>query len=309
MRAWRIDRYGGPEAMSLVEAAVPPPGPGEVLVRVKAASINPIDWKMREGMLRDVFAFPLPRILGRDFAGAVEAVGAGVDDLPRGARVFGAGDPMRDGTHAEYAVAPRAAVARTPDALPDDAAAAIPVSGTSALIALIEAAALLTGQRVLIHAGAGGVGAFAVQIARHVGAEVFATASARNAAYVAQLGAPRVIDYTTADFAAEARDCDVVFDTLGGEIHFRSFASLKPRGVLVALNAAPVTGRPPRDDVRVLWPRIHCTEARLSRLAAWAVEGTVVPQIGARFPLGDAVAAYALSESGRSRGKIVLLIE
>jgi NADPH:quinone reductase-like Zn-dependent oxidoreductase len=309
MRAWRIDRYGGPEVMDLVEAAVPTPGPGEVLVQVRAASVNPIDWKMRSGALRDVFRFSLPRILGRDFAGRAVAVGEGIDDLPAGTRVFGVGDPMRDGTHAEYVVVPRASLARTPNALPDDEAAAIPVSGVSALIPLAEAAALKPGQRVLVHAGSGGVGTFAVQIAHHLGAEVIATASGRNTDYVAQLGAARIIDYAARDFAAVARDCDIVFDTLGGEIHRRSFACLKPGGVLVALNAAPVIGLPPPNDVRVLWPRIQCTDARLSQLAAWAVDRTVVPQIGARFPFHSAAAAYALSESGHARGKIILLAE
>jgi NADPH:quinone reductase-like Zn-dependent oxidoreductase len=309
MRAWRIDRHGGPEAMSLVEMAIPTPGPGEVLVRVRAASVNPIDWKMRSGALRDIFPFPLPRVLGRDFAGEVVACGEGVDGFAAGARVFGTGDPMRDGTHAEYTVVPSASLAGTLDALPDDVAAAIPVSGVSALIPLVEAAALKAGQRVLIHAGAGGVGTFAVQIARRLGAEVFATASGRNAAYVGELGATRVIDYAAADFAAGVQDCDVVFDTLGGESHYRSFGCLKPGGVLVALSAAPVAGPPPRSDVRVLWPRIQCTGPRLCQLASWAVDGTVVPQIGARFSLGEAAAAYVLSESGHARGKIVLLME
>lgn len=308
MKALQISAHGGPEAMRLVDAPVPQPGAGEVLVRGRAASVNPIDWKMRNGVMRAVFPFPLPRILGRDFAGVVEAVGAAVTDLEPGVRVFGAGDLMRDGTHAEFAVVSRASLARTPEGLADDEASTIPVSGVSALIPLAEIAGLGPGRRVLIHAGAGGVGTFAVQIARELGAEVLATAGPQNLDYVVRLGAHRAIDYTATDFAATARDCDVVFDTIGGEIHRRSFACVRPGGLLVALTAAPVTGPPPRADIRVVRAKIQITESRLARLADWAAKGVVVPQISQRFPLNEARSAYAASESGHARGKIVLTI-
>jgi NADPH:quinone reductase-like Zn-dependent oxidoreductase len=306
MRALRIDAHGGAEVMRLVDVPVPRPGAGEVLVKVGAASINPIDWKMRNGEMRAVFPFPLPRILGRDFAGTVAAVGEGVTDLEPGTRVFGAGNPTRDGTHAEYVVAPRALMARTPAALTDARAATIPVAGVSALIPLAEIADLQPGQRVLIHAGAGGVGTFAVQIARHLGAEVLATAGPRNIAYVTKLGAHRVIDYTAVEFAAEGRDCDVVLDTLGGDVHRRSFACLKPGGVLVGLSAAPIDGPPPRGDVRVIRAQIQSTEARLALLAEWAVAGAVVPQVTRQISLQDAQSGYAASEGGHTNGKIVL---
>jgi len=306
MRALRIDAHGGAEVMRLVDLPVPQPGAGEVLVKVAAASINPIDWKMRNGEMRAIFPFPLPRTLGRDFAGTAAAAGEGVADLDVGTRVFGAGNPTRDGTHAEYVVAPRALMARTPDALADVSAATIGVAGISALIPLVEVANLRAGQRVLIHAGAGGVGTFAVQIARHLGAEVLATAGPRNIAYVTKLGAHRVIDYTKDDFAAVARNCDVVFDTQGGEVHRRSFACLKPGGVLVGLSAAPIDSTPARADVRVVRAQIQSTEARLMQLAEWAVAGVVVPQVTRQIPLQDAHAGYAVSEGGHSNGKIVL---
>lgn len=308
MKALRIDVHGGAEMMRLVDVPTPQPGVGEVLVKVAEASINPIDWKMRNGEMRAIFPFPLPRTLGRDFAGTVAAVGEGVSDLALGTRVFGAGNPTRDGTHAEYVVAPRALMARTPDALADASAATIGVAGVSALIPLVEVANVQAGQRVLIHAGAGGVGTFAVQIARHLGAEVLATAGPRNIDYVTKLGAHRVINYTKDDFAAEARDCDVVFDTLGGDVHRRSFACLKSGGVLVGLSAAPVEGAPPRADVRVVRAQIQSTEARLMQLAEWAVAGVVVPQVTRQIPLQDAHAGYAASEGGHSSGKIVLTV-
>jgi NADPH:quinone reductase-like Zn-dependent oxidoreductase len=306
MRALRIDAHGGAEVMRLVDAPMPQPGAGEVLVKVSAASINPIDWKMRNGEMRPVFPFPLPRILGRDFAGTVAGVGEGVTDLEPGTRVFGAGNPTRDGTHAEYVVAPRALMARTPAALTDVQAATIPVAGVSALIPLVEVANVQAGQRVLIHAGAGGVGTFAVQIARHMGAEALATAGSRNIAYVTKLGAHRVIDYSTTDFATAARDCDVVLDTLGGDIHRRSFSCLRPGGVLVGLSAAPIDGPPPRGDVRVIRAQIQSTEARLAQLAGWAVTGTVLPQVSGQISLQDAQSGYAASEGGHTVGKIVL---
>jgi NADPH:quinone reductase-like Zn-dependent oxidoreductase len=178
------------------------------------------------------------------------------------------------------------------------------VAGVSALIPLVEVANVQAGQRVLIHAGAGGVGTFAVQIARHMGAEALATAGSRNIAYVTKLGAHRVIDYTTTDFATAARDCDVVFDTLGGDIHRRSFSCLKPGGVLVRLSAPPIDGPPPRGDVRVVRAQIHggpsCPAGRLG------VTGTVLPQVSRQISLQDAQSGYAASEGGHTVGKIVL---
>jgi NADPH:quinone reductase-like Zn-dependent oxidoreductase len=306
MRAWRVHEFGGPEALRLDTVPVPSPGPGEVLVKVAAASINPIDWKMRSGYLRGIVQIALPRALGRDCAGTIVAMGEGVSDLAVGQAVAGLADPTRHGTHAEYAVLPAAQIAPTPSGVLPEAAASLGVSGLSAYIPLIEDAKLAAGQRVLIHAGAGGVGGLAIQIARHLGAEVLATCSAANGAYCTGLGATRVIDYVTEDFVTAAPECDVVLDTIGGETHVQSQRALKRGGVLVALMAAPVPSVPPRADIRVVVSRIQSTRARLEQLFGWAASGVLRSTVESRFPFDRAPDAYSLSESGHARGKIVL---
>ncbi len=306
MRAWRVHEFGGPEVLRLDTVPVPLPGPGEVLVKVAAASINPIDWKMRSGYLRRIVQIALPRALGRDCAGMIVAMGEGVSDLAVGQAVAGLADPTRHGTHAEYAVLPAAQIAPIPAGVVPEAAASLGVSGLSAYIPLVEDARLAAGQRVLIHAGPGGVGGLAIQIARHLGAEVLATCSAANGAYCIGLGATRVIDYVTEDFVTAAPACDVVLDTIGGETHVRSQRSLKPGGVLVALMAAPVPSVPPRADIRVVASRIQSTRARLEQLFGWAASGVLRSTVESRFPFDRAPDAYRLSESGHARGKIVL---
>jgi NADPH:quinone reductase-like Zn-dependent oxidoreductase len=307
MRAWRIRRYGGPEVLALEEAPVPQPGPGEVLVRVVAASANPSDWSLREGRLQKAFPVTFPRTLGRDCAGTVVAVGEGVADVAAGDEVFGVSAPDRDGTHAEYACLKASALMRRPPALPPPVATTLGVAALSAFIPLVELAQLTSGERVLIHAGAGGVGHLAVQIARHLGAEVIATCSAGNADFCRALGAHLVIDYQREDFTAAARECDVVFDMLGGEAHARSAAALKPGGRLVYIIAAPL---PPvaRTDIKVLNGPIAGTRERLGRIAEWAAAGVLKPHVERVYAFEDAPAMYAASQRGHGRGKKVLVV-
>jgi len=309
MLALRIHGYGGPEVMALEEAARPEPAAGQIVVRVRAASINPIDWKIREGAMRAVFPVAFPRTLGRDGAGTVAAVGADVQGLSEGDRVLVVPGPQADGTQAEYVAVPAAQAAVLPTGIEEGAAAACGVAGLSAWIPLIDLAAVKPGDRVLIHAAAGGVGTFAVQIAKNAGAEVIATASAANADYVRSLGADTVIDYRTEDFAARARDCDVVFDSVGGDTFVRSLAVLKPGGIITHLAAAPIPAHTPRPDVRVAPARITYPREKLAALLAWVAQGRIKPQIGRRFPLAEARAAYAASQQGGVRGKIVLDIQ
>lgn len=306
MRAWRIHEFGGPEVLRLEAAPVLSPGPGDVLVKVAAASINPIDWKMRSGLLRDVMKIALPRTLGRDCAGTIVAVGEGISDIAVGQTIAGLADPAKHGTHAEYAVLPVVQVAPIPPGVAPDVAASLGVSGLSAYIPLVEDARLAAGQRVLIHAGAGGVGSLAIQIARHLGAEVITTCGAANRDYCMNLGAARVIDYIAEDFAAAAPECDVVLDTIGGETHVRSQHLLKSGGVLVALSAAPVPNVPPRKDIRIVASRVRPTTARLEKLYEWAASGVLNSTIESRFPFERAPDAYRISESGHARGKVVL---
>lgn len=305
MRAWRIRRYGGPEVLALEEAPVPQPGPGEVLVKVAAASGNPSDWAVREGRLQKAFPVTFPRTIGRDCAGTVVAVGDGAAEVAIGDEVFGVSAPDRDGTHAEYACLKAGALVRRPPALPPTVATTLGVAALSAYIPLVELAQLTAGERVLIHAGAGGVGHLAIQIARHLGAEVIATCSAGNADFCRALGAHRVIDYQREDFTGAVRECDVVFDMVGGEVHARSAAALKPGGRLVYIIAAPL---PPlaRTDIKVLNGPIAGTRDRLGRIAEWAAAGVLKPHVERIFAFEDAPAMYAASQSGHGRGKKVL---
>jgi NADPH:quinone reductase-like Zn-dependent oxidoreductase len=287
MRAVRIHAYGGAEVMRIEQIAEPKAGPQERLVKLAAASVNPIDWKMRQGLMSP----SLPRILGRD--------GAGVD-VATGERVMGVGS---GGTHAEYAVFESTASALLPEGISFEEGAAHGIAGLSAWIPLVENANVAAGQRVLIHAGAGGVGSFAIQIAHKYDAEVWTTCSARNAGYCRALGAYQTIDYTCEDFAAAGPIFDVVFDTVGGEIHRRSAQVLKPSGVLVYLTAAPIQPVE-RKDIQIKPTLVRPTKERLEALLGF---GLRVP-IEARFPLERAAEAYELSRAGHARGKIVLQI-
>ena len=292
MRALRIHGYGGPEVMRLEDVPVPVPGPAHILVRVRAASVNPIDWKMRRGLLASIFPLTFPRTLGRDCAGEVD-----------GEMVAGVADPRTDGTHADYALLPASATARVPAGLEPGAAASLCVSGLSAWIPLVEVAPIQPGMRVLVHAGAGGVGSLAIQIARALGATVITTST--QAQYCRSLGAEQIVDYRTENFA-DAGPFDVVLDTLGGEAHVRSLQALKPGGVLVALAAAPIPVHAPREDVRVERPQIQATREWLERIFAWAASGKLRPQVTDRYALEEAKRAYALVEGAHSGGKIVL---
>ena len=283
--------------MRLEQAPKPVAKPGQVLVKVRAASINPIDWKMRRGLMAKVFPIDFPRVLGRDCAGELE-----------GGLVAGVSDPRTDGTHAEYALLPADQAAPIPDGLSPEEAASLCVTGLSAYIALVETARVSAGHRVLVHAGAGGVGSLAIQIARQLGCEVFATASPPNHDYCRSLGAVAAIDYKAQDFTTAMPPCDVILDSIGGETHRRSLTMLKPGGTVVALAAEPIPKvSQKRNDVRDTMVNVRPTRERLQQLFQWAVSGIIKPQVTRRFKPEDAGKAYAISESGHARGKMVIL--
>jgi NADPH:quinone reductase-like Zn-dependent oxidoreductase len=308
MKALLIRAFGGPEVMEFAEAPEPMPGPNEVVIEVHAASVNPVDLKIRGGAMNQYGALKLPRILGRDFSGTIAAVGAGISDLRPGDAVFGVGDRLKDGTHAETHVIDAALVAKKPKALSHIAAAALGVAAASALTAIETAAPVKAGDRILIHAGAGGVGHYAIQYARKKGAHVIVTARAENHDFVKALGAHEAVDYTAVDFAAAVKDCDLVFDTLGVEAHVKSMACLKPGGTLVWLNAAPLPETPPRPDIKVVHAIVKAARAQMERVGQLAAEGTLKPHVTATFPLERAAEAYGMVATGRTRGKIVLTV-
>src|ERR1700694_5816446 len=308
MKAVRIHRYGGAEVLSLDEVPRPTPGPQDLLVRVHAASINPIDWKIRAGHYRLFLRYTLPVILGWDVSGVVEAVGASVVRFKPGDEVFARPDIKRGGTYAEYVAIHESEAARKPRSIDHVHAAAVPLAGLTAWQGLFDKADLRAGQRALVHAAAGGVGHFAVQLAKWKGAFVAGTASGRNEALVRSLGADQVVDYTRERFEDAVAPVDVVLDTLGGDVERRSWKVLKRGGTLVSLLdiAAPLKGALRLKRGRFLL--IKPSAAQLESIAGLIDAGKVKPLVENVFPLAEARRAQELSQSGRVRGKIVLKV-
>src|SRR6266536_5896547 len=253
MKAAFIERFGGPEVVKYGDLPDPVAQPGEVVIAVHAASVNAADWKVRAGQYAQA-KFPL--ILGRDFSGVIGSVGEAVTDLKVGDAVFGVCEAGQEGTYAEKIAVKAAIVAKKPGSLSHVNAAALALTGLTALSAIDDTLKLKPGETILIQGGAGGVAGFAIQLAKHIGARVITTASVNNHDYVRMLGASRVIDYNKEDFTAAAAGCDVVFDTVGGEVQLKSYAVLRPGGRLVWIAPAPAGSTPPRNDVEVLRPRV-----------------------------------------------------
>jgi NADPH:quinone reductase-like Zn-dependent oxidoreductase len=303
MAAIRFHEYGPPEVLKLESVERPDPGAGDVLVRVQAAGVNPIDWKIRAGYLQQFMPLDLPYIPGIDVAGTVEEVGAGVDRLSAGDEVFGRGAA----TYAELAVAPAVSLARKPAGAGFEEAATLGVGGITAWVGLFDIAKLEPGQRLLVQGGAGGVGSLAVQLARWKGAHVIATAGDANAEYVRSLGADEVIDYSATRFEDAARDVDVVLDTVGGEVSGRSWDVLAPGGMLVVIASMPDPETAASRSLRTSGVQApQATSHILEQLAGLVDSGDVRPQVGRVFPLAEAAAAHAASETGHGRGRIVL---
>lgn len=308
MKAVRIHEYGTRDVLSIDDVAVPDIAADEVLVRVVAASVNPVDWKIRAGYLAQMIPHPLPLTLGWDVSGVVEAVGDAVTAWKAGDAVYSRPDLKRNGTYAEYVAIRASECARKPRTISHVEAASLPLAGITAWEALMTTARIGAGQRVLIHAASGGVGSLAVQLAKAAGATVIATTSGKNLELVQSLGADEVVDYTTTRFEDVVAPVDVVFDTLGGEVQEACWALLRPGGMLVSIVDPPDPARAAALGVNSAFVFIGPDASVLDRLAAMVDGGKLRPLIGAEFALQDIAAAHALSESGRAVGKIVLYV-
>lgn len=309
MKAVRFHEYGGPDVLRYEDAPCPKPQPDEVLIRVGAAGVNPLDWKVRQGTDRPHLPRPLPLIPGWDVCGTVEAAGGAVRRFKPGDAVYGLLDTARDGAYAEYAVARETSIALKPRSLDPVGAAAIPLAALAAWQSLFAAGALRAGQRVLVHGAAGGVGSFAVQLAKWKGAHVTGTASGPNRRFLETLGADETIDHTRTRFEDVARDMDVVLDTVGGDTLERSWGVLKRGGILVSLVEQPSPEEAVRRGVRQAGVFAVATAEELAALAMLVDAGDVKPRVETVFPLAEARQAHRLSQTGHARGKIVLRVE
>ncbi|MCZ4121912.1 NADP-dependent oxidoreductase [Streptomyces sp. H39-S7] len=308
MRAIGQDGFGGPEVLKVVEVERPEPGPAEVLVRVHAAGVNPTDsWHRATGGLAGIAIR-----LGWDVSGVVETVGLGVTTLAPGDEVFGMPrHPLPAGTYAEYVVSPARHLVRKPAGLTHAQAAALPLAALTAWQALVDVADVRAGQRVLIHAAAGGVGHLAVQIAKARGAHVIGTARSAKHAFLRGLGADELIDYTQADFETAVEPVDVVIDTIGGEYGPRSLRTLRAGGILVALASPAETyladlARPL--GLRAAFMVVEADQAGLREIAALVEAGLLRPEIDTVLPLEHAAKAHELGDGRRATGKIVLSV-
>ena len=308
MKAVSIYTYGGPEVLKYEDAPRPHPSEGEVLVRVHAAGINPVDWKIREGHLKEMLHHTLPLILGWDVSGVVETLGPEVKRLKSGDEVFSRPDISRDGAYAEFIVIKESEVALKPLSIDHIHAAALPLAGLTAWQTLFDAGGLVAGQRVLIHGGAGGVGHLAVQLAKWKGAHVITTASAANHDFLRKLGADQIVDYKTVRFEDAIEPVDIVLDTQGGEIQERSWQTLKPGGILISIANPPSAEKAKALGVRQAFVFIDPNAAHLAEIAKLVDADKLKVIVETILPLSDATRGQELSERGHTRGKIVLRV-
>ena len=306
MRAVRIHQYGGTEALKLENIEKPVINDDDILIQVKSAAINPVDWKIREGYLQSFNPYELPVTLGWDVAGIVSEVGTNVSEFNVGDEVFSRPAITRDGSYADYiAVKADEAALKSPK-LDFAEAAALPLAGITAWQCLVDVANVEAGQRVLVHAGAGGVGHLAIQIAKAKGAIVIATASAANQALLTEFGADQAVDYAKAPLSEQIEPVDIVVDTIGGEVQKLSWELLKKGGILVSIVEQPDEALAEAHQARAAFVFIEPSSRILKELNALVDADQLKPLIEHRFTLETIVDAHLQSQSGRTRGKIVL---
>lgn len=315
MKAILFNHYGDASVLKLGEMPDPHPGPGEVRIHVRAAGVNPVDYKIRMGYLKERMPNQLPIIPGWDAAGVIDHVGAGVTSIKVGDDVFAyCRKPIiQYGTYAQYVVVPETFVARKPARATFEEAASIPLAALTAWQSLFDAAGLASGQTVLIHAGAGGVGGFAIQLARNAGAHVIATGSRRNHEYIRSLGAEHVVDYTAGDFRDAVKriypdGVDVVYDTVGGDVQTRSGDVLKKGGTIVSILAYQDEESLKRKGLQTKYVFVSPNRDQLRQLAEMFDQGKLTTRLAGVYPLTGAIEAHHQIETGHTAGKLVLTL-
>ncbi len=305
MKAVYIEQYGGPDVVKYGDRPDPVAVTGEVVVDVVAASVNGADWKVRAGHY-GYTKFPLG--LGRDFSGVISALGPRVDDFKIGDDVFGVCEQGQEGAYAEKLAMKAAIVAKKPAALSHVNAAALALTGLTAVISIEDTLKLQRSETILIQGGAGGVASFAIQLAKDIGARVITTTSAANIDYVRALGADQVIDYNAQDFTKVVSGVDAVFETVGGDVTQKSFAVLKPGGRAAFIASGPQAPLSPRSDVTSLRPQVKRSRHHLERIAALFQTGAIRPPEVKLYRLSDAKEALHVSEARHFRGKLVFQV-
>jgi NADPH:quinone reductase-like Zn-dependent oxidoreductase len=308
MKAAYIEKFGGPEVLQYGDLPDPVAGPDEVLIDVIAATVNAADWKFRGGEYARHVQVKFPQIPGRDFSGVVASVGANVSDLKVGDAVFGVIAGGREGTYCEKIAVAAAIVGKKPERLSHVDAAALALTGLTAIDTLENTLKLRGGETILIQGGAGGVAGFAIQLAKHLGARVVTTTSAANIDYVRGLGADEVIDYNAQDFTKVVKNCDAVFDTVGGDVAQKSFAVLKPGGRAAFIASGAQAPQPSRSDVTALRPAVPRTRKAMDRIAELYLSGAVRPPEIKLYRLSQAAEAHRVSEARHFRGKLVFQV-
>ncbi len=312
MKAAQINKYGGIEVVEINKNAQrPPTAKGKILVEVRAAGVNPVDWKIREGHFQQMAPLKFPVTLGGDFSGVVLEVGEGISGFKRGDEVYGSAIILGggSGSFAEFALANAKAVAIKPKKVNHIEAAALPLAGVSALQALLDHMDLKKGQKILIHGGAGGIGTFAIQIAGYIGAFTATTVSKSDIQHAKDLGADEVIDYKNQAFEEMLKDFDAVFDTVGGQTYERSFKTLKRGGIIVSMLEQPHKGLMDQYGVKTIGQFTQITSDRLSKLAELVDKGVIKLHVDKTFQIDQAGEALGYLQTGHPQGKVVVEVK
>ena len=309
MKAAYIEQYGGSDQFKVGELARPTIGADDVLIEVYAASVNPVDWKLREGYLKEMLTYEMPLVIGWDVSGVIKEVGANVTNLQVGDEVFSRPDIARQGTYAEYVAVDAHLVVKKPAMLSFEEAASLPLVAHTAWQVMFEVMKAQSGDRIFIGAGSGGVGTVAIQLAKAHGLYVITSTSTPNVDWVKALGADEVIDYKQQDPATTVRELDFVFDTMGGDGQGKLYAMLKENGMLVSISTPPDEAEAERANVRCEYVFMQPTGERLQQIADAVEQGELKPVIDRVFPLEETKQAHDYGEEGHAKGKIVIKVK